>query len=703
MLVFSYSLWTYPTTNIAQIDVYECFIDDVPLMRRCSDNWVNATQILKAAKFPKAHRTRILEREVQTGVHEKIQGGYGRFQGTWIPLDIARPLAHKYNITDDMAPILTYVADADNPVQRKSKGKQTSVEGSPLKKQKKVYNTKKRREAAAAAASAGGALPSPLSQHDKMPPPLAPAPDVKFWQQSEPPRFQLQHHQHQHQHQHQHHPQQHHSQYQQHHPQMAQFSTHAQMAQYQTQQAPPPQINFRNTPQGQQYQAPPTFAGMQQQHYQQHGSKSSNENWSQDDGSTQMDDVMRDSDTSVSSDGESDSKQGRSFYTDSLIQFFASDSTKIPQTLLHPPSDFDFNEPIDEEGHTPLHWAASMASVPLIELLLDNGADPLAPNATGLNAVSRAIFFNNSFQKRNFDLIAGLMKSCLYTPDKSGRTPLHYLCEGTRSKLDTAEYYLRSMLEQLTQGNKDLLKIVVKHADVNGDTALQLCYKAGNSALVDILDPYTREKKQSIDGMSEEKDDTIVQPSVPKMPLEEVGPMLTSMLGSLADAYDTELKNKEEESHHTKHVLDKLKQDLETTESQNREVLSQMDNGLSLEALLETIDGLETSCAQKSQHLGKIIERSQALVLAQAVLKEESAILPGSSKEDAIVLGVQLTRLQTDRAKTISTIKESLVAQNINKKMNDYRRLIALACGIKMESVDELIDEIEADLLTTVS
>ncbi|ODV73541.1 KilA-N domain-containing protein, partial [Cyberlindnera jadinii NRRL Y-1542] len=88
------------------IDVYECFIDDVPLMRRCSDDWVNATQILKAAKFPKAHRTRILEREVQTGVHEKIQGGYGRFQGTWIPLDIARPLAHKYNITDAMAPIL---------------------------------------------------------------------------------------------------------------------------------------------------------------------------------------------------------------------------------------------------------------------------------------------------------------------------------------------------------------------------------------------------------------------------------------------------------------------------------------------------------------------------------------------------------------------------------------------------------------------
>lgn len=51
-------------------------------MRRRADNWVNATHILKAAGFDKPARTRILEREVQRGVHEKIQGGYGKYQGT---------------------------------------------------------------------------------------------------------------------------------------------------------------------------------------------------------------------------------------------------------------------------------------------------------------------------------------------------------------------------------------------------------------------------------------------------------------------------------------------------------------------------------------------------------------------------------------------------------------------------------------------
>lgn len=51
------------------------------VMRRQSDNWVNATHILKAAGFDKPARTRILERDVQKGNHEKVQGGYGKFQG----------------------------------------------------------------------------------------------------------------------------------------------------------------------------------------------------------------------------------------------------------------------------------------------------------------------------------------------------------------------------------------------------------------------------------------------------------------------------------------------------------------------------------------------------------------------------------------------------------------------------------------------
>lgn len=69
--------------NAFQTPVFEFKVDGDSVMRRRSDDWVNATHILKAAGFDKPARTRILEREVQKGVHEKIQGGYGKYQGEY--------------------------------------------------------------------------------------------------------------------------------------------------------------------------------------------------------------------------------------------------------------------------------------------------------------------------------------------------------------------------------------------------------------------------------------------------------------------------------------------------------------------------------------------------------------------------------------------------------------------------------------------
>ena len=61
-------------------------VRNVAVMRRKTDSWLNATQILKVAEFDKPHRTRILEREVQKGEHEKVQGGYGKYQGWYLLL-----------------------------------------------------------------------------------------------------------------------------------------------------------------------------------------------------------------------------------------------------------------------------------------------------------------------------------------------------------------------------------------------------------------------------------------------------------------------------------------------------------------------------------------------------------------------------------------------------------------------------------------
>lgn len=98
-------------------------------MRRRSDDWINATHILKAAGFDKPARTRILEREVQKELHEKIQGGYGKYQGwyreewsakqghlipnfilgTWVPLESGQALAQRNGVYDKLRTIFEFI------------------------------------------------------------------------------------------------------------------------------------------------------------------------------------------------------------------------------------------------------------------------------------------------------------------------------------------------------------------------------------------------------------------------------------------------------------------------------------------------------------------------------------------------------------------------------------------------------------------
>ena len=101
------------------------------VMRRRHDDWINATHILKAAGFDKPARTRILEREVQKDVHEKVQGGYGKYQGmhlehilfghfltsagTWVPLEAGEALAHRNGVYEKLSTIFTFVPGNDSP------------------------------------------------------------------------------------------------------------------------------------------------------------------------------------------------------------------------------------------------------------------------------------------------------------------------------------------------------------------------------------------------------------------------------------------------------------------------------------------------------------------------------------------------------------------------------------------------------------
>lgn len=65
------------------VNVVETIVQGTPVMKRRSDSYLNATQILKVAGLDKGKRSKILDREIILGEHEKVQGGYGKYQGTW--------------------------------------------------------------------------------------------------------------------------------------------------------------------------------------------------------------------------------------------------------------------------------------------------------------------------------------------------------------------------------------------------------------------------------------------------------------------------------------------------------------------------------------------------------------------------------------------------------------------------------------------
>lgn len=96
------------------VPVYEMQCRSVAVMRRRDDSYLNATQILKVAGVDKGRRTKILEKEVQIGVHEKVQGGYGKYQGTWIPFERGVNIARQYGVEEILKPILDFIPSHDD-------------------------------------------------------------------------------------------------------------------------------------------------------------------------------------------------------------------------------------------------------------------------------------------------------------------------------------------------------------------------------------------------------------------------------------------------------------------------------------------------------------------------------------------------------------------------------------------------------------
>ncbi|KAJ3104452.1 transcriptional regulator swi6 [Phlyctochytrium planicorne] len=128
---------------VSGVPVFEAIISGTSVLRRKSDNFVNATQILKVAGLTKPRRSAIMQKEILSGSFERIQGGTGKFQGTWVTLDKAKALARRFKVDHKLFELLEKKLDADEqqvPLKvrlstRKRTAKQVEADTEPEEEQ----------------------------------------------------------------------------------------------------------------------------------------------------------------------------------------------------------------------------------------------------------------------------------------------------------------------------------------------------------------------------------------------------------------------------------------------------------------------------------------------------------------------------------------------------------------------------------------
>lgn len=118
-------------------------VNSVAVMKRRSDSWLNATQILKVAGVVKARRTKTLEKEIAAGEHEKVQGGYGKYQGTWVNYQRGVELCREYHVEELLRPLLEYDMSPDGTAGQSSLDTPTKEQAMAAQR-KRLYNAESR-------------------------------------------------------------------------------------------------------------------------------------------------------------------------------------------------------------------------------------------------------------------------------------------------------------------------------------------------------------------------------------------------------------------------------------------------------------------------------------------------------------------------------------------------------------------------------
>jgi ankyrin repeat protein len=504
------------TAVYSGVSVYEMEVNRVAVMRRRSDGWLNATQILKVAGVDKGKRTKVLEKEILTGEHEKVQGGYGKYQGTWINYRRGREFCRQYGVEDLLRPLLDYDIAHD--------GAQGHGLDTPTKEQAMAANRKRfytqSIDGRPQSQSVAGTFFSNISSTATSA--LAAMNKVARLNSPAPPR-----------------------------PASSSHGRRSTTARPAHQPPMPAQDSFRTSSQQsiQSLASERSFSAANGHTDSAYGTGIDDAHEpprkrmrpSHDDSFSQpqhpADLSMRDhgSPTEPSEsfyqhqtghhitlpDGDVPSalpplpypdnklnEEKQAMLTDLFADQTRTDFTNHP-AILHL-SGADLDMPIDNSSNTALHWAATLARVSLMRLLVSKGANMFRGSASGQTPLMSAVSVNNSLDHSCFPETLEILAPLIELRDTQGRTILHHIAVtcAIKGRAASSKYYLEALLEYLVRSNIGAAQIpsflensnypkpiglmrfmqeMVNARDKAGNTALNLAARIGNRNIISQL------------------------------------------------------------------------------------------------------------------------------------------------------------------------------------------------------------------------
>ncbi|KAF5135490.1 hypothetical protein DV495_000711 [Geotrichum candidum] len=181
-------------------------------------------------------------------------------------------------------------------------------------------------------------------------------------------------------------------------------------------------------------------------------------------------------------------------------------------------------------------------------------------------------------------------------------------------------------------------------------------------------------------------------------------PLVVEKLEQLTKIYDTALLDKKTDAEQVRQLYENIKDDVKSTELQIQEHLA--NHGDEANAEKESKEVLDL-VNERIEKLSVIVDRSQARDLADLVkietekLEAQHEVCDEQDHDSIAALALELQELQQRRQNHVQEILSLWSTAGADEKMHKYRRLVATACGVKIEEIDQLLGEIEQVLSET--